>query len=459
MSYEFQDTIYAPATPVARSGVSIIRISGKNALKIAAYFNCSKKISKNKAILHRFISKSGVIIDEGLCLFFQGPNSFTGEDVIELQLHGSIAVIKKMMDEIGKIEGFRIAEPGEFAKRAFLNDKLNLSQAEGLSALIDAETEMQRVVALQKSMQNNLFLHFQEWRHKIIAILSVIEAFIDFPAEELPLNELKIIEEKVLNLVINIDEQIEANRVSDVIKRGIKVAILGSANAGKSSLLNILAKRDAAIVSPKAGTTRDSIEIPIDISGFLFRIIDTAGLRDTADEIEIEGINRSIKALKEADLCFLLVDATLNISDESLTDRIRELGKDFVLIYNKMDLMPSNHIINDDCLNKIHSPLSTLMISCSNADQTYADITDFLKNYALDNYHIGTDSILISHKDLLYLSQLSSSLSLFLHSLEESIEVRCQYIRMALNILGAIMGKVDVEEILDSVFGSFCIGK
>ena len=455
----FDDTIYAPATPIAKSGVAVIRISGPNCMNVAEHFGFKHKMEHGKACFHRLYCADGSLLDEGIVLFFASPSSFTGEDTIELQLHGSVAVVKRALDELSSIENLRYAEPGEFAKRAFLNDKINLCQAEGLAALIDAETEMQRSVAIRQSTQQQNHQAYNLWRQTLVLALSHLEAFIDFPAEDLPMDALAAVDEKITQFFYILEEHLTVNATARVLRRGIKVAILGAANAGKSSLLNALAKRDMAIVSHRAGTTRDIIELSLDVGGFLFHISDTAGLRDTDDEIEQEGIRRSLRAFDEADLCVVMVDTSNPDFADVLLEQMKQSFKPYILIYNKVDLLEQQITLTIPSKIADYDPEALLNISCHQEQLARRQVMNVLQEFAQSKYTISPECILASERDLALIQEMLNHVQVYLLSTDVSMEVRCHHLRMALSCLGRIVGKIDIEEVLDSVFGSFCIGK
>jgi tRNA modification GTPase len=439
-----KDTIYALSTVLGKSGVAIIRVSGSLCSHIAKLYNFKNKVSAGKIFRHKLISiLDSTFIDDCLIACFNAPHSFTGEDILEFHTHGSVAVIKKIISEFASIDGMRIASPGEFSKRAFLNGKMDLSQAEGLASLIEAETEIQRQVASRQMLgeQGNLY---EKWRISLITIMAQLEALIDFPTEDIPENALNYAEQEIDNTISAIKKHLEQGDRSEIIQRGIRIAIVGDANVGKSTLLNALARRDVAITSEIAGTTRDIIEVKLDIAGYPFIIYDTAGIRESLDTIEQEGIKRSYRAIENADLCLLVIDATSTIP-QGLVAHIKCLHKPFVTIYNKIDL------------NNTNTPAGSIRLSLIENGFGLDNIIEYLKDYASDIYAPISDPLLTSERHRTHLVETLYYLNMF--DTNDPIDISSQYIRMSARSLGQIVGKIDVNEVLDTIFSSFCIGK
>jgi tRNA modification GTPase len=449
MSFE---TIYGLSTLAGKSGVAVIRISGNNALQIAKKFCVIDNIKPNYVKFVKFkFPNSDKAIDKGLVLYFRAPNSFTGEDVIEFQVHGSLAIIKIFLEELGKLGDLcRLAEAGEFSKRAFLNDKIDLASAEGLANLIEAETSLQHELAIQQFIGKQSSL-YDSWRRSLISMLAKLEALVDFPEDDIPdavlaqtLSELNDLNGEIKNYLVN---AIDGN----IISHGIRVAIVGAPNVGKSTLLNALSRRDVAIVSDIAGTTRDVIEVKLDIGGYSYILYDTAGIRESDDIIEKEGINRSFKALENANLCILISDLS-NIDND--TNREIESyvanntsAMDVIKVFNKTDLEKDINLENKKSL---------LLISLKN--DPYADqIVDYLKDYAREKFDFASSGFIANQRHKHHLEATVSALNSF--SLELPLEISTEYVRIAATELGKIVGKINIEEILDSIFSSFCIGK
>tara|TARA_B100001093_G_scaffold386540_1_gene372482 strand:- start:979 stop:2310 length:1332 start_codon:yes stop_codon:yes gene_type:complete len=442
-------TIYALSSGPGISGIAIIRISGKETSKIIKMLT-GKNVPKARLATLRKINKinTSELIDEGIILWFPSPESYTGEDMAEIQVHGSKAVIDALHSSISKIENCRLAEPGEFTKLAFQNGKINLLKAESIADLISSETEIQRQQAI-KIMNGKSADQFNFLREKLIKVLAHVEAKIDFPDEDLPKNvfqEIKNSSDEVIKKIIKI---LNDQKVGERIREGFKIAILGPTNAGKSSLINHLSNRDVAIVSEAAGTTRDVIETHLNIDGYPVIISDTAGIRDSKDEIENKGIKLSLNRAEDADLKLIVVDAkNLNFNDvlKGLLD------ENAILVINKSDL------INEDIdpeIKKIDHVLISLKKN-KNIDELISKIKNNLKYKFITN-----DDILITReRHRQHLEQCLEHLKNFNQKKEiEDFDKAAEDLRLATRHLGMIVGKVDVEEMLGSIFNDFCIGK
>ncbi len=442
-------TIYALSSGPGISGIAVVRISGKYTSK-AIELMTGKGVPNPRVATLRKIFKinTSELIDEGLILWFPGPESYTGEDMAEIQVHGSKAVIDALHTNISKIKNCRLAEPGEFTKLAFQNGKINLLKAESVADLISSETEIQRQQAI-KIMNGRSADQFNFLREKLLKILSHVEAKIDFPDEGLPkdiLNEIKKNSDDVLK---NIEKVLNDQKVGERIREGFKIAILGPTNAGKSSLLNHLSNRDVAIVSEIAGTTRDVIETHLNIDGYPVIVSDTAGIRESKNEIEKKGIKLSLNRAEEADLKLVVVDA----KNLEFTDVLRRLlDENAILVINKSDLLKKD--INPD-IKKIEHVLISIKEN-TNIDELISKIKNNLKNK-----FITSDDILITReRHRQHLQQCLDHLKNFNQKKEiEDFDKAAEDLRLATRHLGMIVGKVDVEEILGSIFNDFCIGK
>ena len=442
-------TIYALSTGPGISGIGVVRISGKETSKVIKLLT-GRDVPKPRFATLRKINKinTSELIDEGIILWFPGPESYTGEDMAEIQVHGSKAVIDALHSSISNIENCRLAEPGEFTKLAFQNGKINLLKAESIADLISSETEIQRQQAI-KIMNGKSADQFNFLREKLLKILSHVEAKIDFPEEDLANNILDEIKNSSDEVIIKIKKILNDQKVGERIREGFKIAILGPTNAGKSSLMNHLSNRDVAIVSEIAGTTRDVIETHLNIDGYPVIISDTAGIRDSKDEIEKKGIKLSLNRAEEADLKLVVVDAK-NID---FTDVLKGLlNENAILIINKSDLLKKDI---DSEIKKINHVLISIKEN-ENIDELILKIKNNLKNK-----FITSDDILITReRHRQHLQQCLEHLNNFNQKKDiEDFDKAAEDLRLATRHLGMIVGKIDVEEILGSIFDDFCIGK
>ena len=388
------------------------------------------------------------VIDEGIILWFPGPESYTGEDMAEIHVHGGKAVILAVQEEISKVKNCRLAEPGEFTKLAFQNGKINLLKAESIADIISAETEIQRLQAV-KIMKGKSSKKFNGLREKLLKILSFVEAKIDFPEEDLPEENLKKIRQDSLEVLNEINKILNDQKVGEIIREGFKIAIVGPTNAGKSSLLNNLSNREVAIVSEIAGTTRDVVEAHLNIDGYPVIISDTAGIRDSKDEIEKKGIRLSLKLAENADLKLVVVDAKSIDLKGFLNDLLKN---DAILVINKSDLMKEK--LDTEILKLNH-----VLISLKN-DLNIDLLISKIKNN-LKNKFISEEDILITReRHRQHLVQCADHLKNFSYKNDKKdFDKAAEDLRLATRHLGMIVGKVDIEEILGSIFNDFCIGK
>lgn len=435
-------TIFAPITSYS-SSISIIRISGIRALECLKKFGIKKNLNANEIKLCNIYNPdTKELLDFSLISYFKAPNSFTGEDIVEINLHGSVYITKVVLSILSSIEGYRIAEPGEFSKRAFLNKKIDLVQAEAINDIVKSETFLQHKIALGQ-LRGDLSDIYEEWRGQLIYIMALIESFIDFPDEDIPSNIIHDVNKGVADLKNKIKSHINDNNVGIKIKNGLSLAIIGPANVGKSSLLNYLAKSDVAIVCDEAGTTRDVIEVHLDIAGFPVRIADTAGIRNTDNKIEAEGIRRAIDKAKLADLKIYLFDNNNYNFNHELID------EDTIKILNKIDLV-------DNLEKNLEKNNYDLAISIKEGINLNL-LIKLLENKIKDKMPNFNQS-LITHQ------RYKESLILALKnienfSLKNNIEIAAEDLRQASYQISRITGKIGVDEILDIVFSKFCIGK
>ena len=442
-------TIYALSSGPGISGVAVIRLSGEKTSKVIKLLT-SKELPKPRVATLRKINKinTSELIDEGLILWFPGPESYTGEDMAEIQVHGSKAVVEALHSSISNVENCRLAEPGEFTKLAFQNGKINLLKAESVADLISSETEIQRQQAI-KIMNGKSANRFNFLREKLLKILAHVEAKIDFPDEDLPkdiLNEIKKSSDEVLK---NLEKILDDQKVGERIREGFKIAILGPTNAGKSSLLNHLSNRDVAIVSEIAGTTRDVIETHLNIDGYPVIVSDTAGIRESKDEIEKKGIKLSLNRAEEADLKLIVVEA----KNLDFTDVLKGLlDENAILVINKLDLLKKDI---DPEIKKINHVLISIKDNL-NIDALILKIKNSLKN----KFITSEDILITRERHRQHLEQCLNYLKNFNQKKEiEDFDKAAEDLRLATRHLGMIVGKVDVEEILGSIFNDFCIGK
>ena len=441
--------IYALSSGPGISGIAVIRISGKDTSEIIKTIT-QKPVPRARVATLRKINKinTSELIDEAIILWFPGPQSYTGEDMAEIQIHGGKAVILAVQNEIAKIKNCRLAEPGEFTKLAFQNGKINLLKAESIADLISAETEIQRVQA-SKIMEGKSSEKFNDLREKLLKLLSFVEAKIDFPDEDLPDENLKKIKKVSLEVINEINKILNDQKVGEIIREGFKIAIVGPTNAGKSSLLNNLSNREVAIVSEIAGTTRDVVETHLNIDGYPVIISDTAGIRDSKDEIEKKGIKLSLKKAENADLKLVVVDAkSINLSP-FLSDLLKGNA---ILVVNKSDLLRNKL---DQDVSKFNHVLISLKDNL-NIDKLISEIKNNLKSK-----FISEEDILITReRHRQHLIQCIEHLKKFLNKNDnKEFDMAAEDLRLATRHLGMIVGKVDVEEILGSIFNDFCIGK
>ena len=430
------DIIFALASAKGRAGVSVIRVSGKNSI-----FSIEKLLKNTLPVdnkcLRKIYDADDNIIDEVLILTFKEKASFTGDETVEIHCHGSTAVVTYILQTLSNIKNFRIADPGEFTRRALENGNLDLTQVEGLADLIESETEAQRRLAI-RSMDGALSSKVQEWRKDLIRAVSLIEATIDFADEDIPTD----VTPEVLGLInktqADIKSEIKGSFAAERIREGFEIAIVGPPNIGKSTLLNALAGRDAAITSDMAGTTRDVIEVKMDISGFAVTLLDTAGIRETTDKIEKIGVDRAKLRAKNADLRLFIThsgepnDLKLNPEENDIV----VIGKSDLL--NKPDILAISGKSGeglDSLLKEISDKLSRLSIGAQTATRERHRISMIKAQRFLDS-----GKLLI--EDNLELSELASS-----------------EFHQGIQTLSSLIGSVGVEDLLDEIFSSFCLGK
>ena len=439
--------IYALSSGRGPSGIAIIRISGKQAIKISERITQKTNLTSKEVNFCKFYNPSNnSLIDEGLLLLFKEPNSFTGDDLVEFHIHGSNAVISFFLSVLSEQDNCRLAEPGEFTKIAFQNNKIDLLEAESIGDLIHSETELQRKQAIN-FVQGNVSNYYNNLRERLIKSLAYIEAKIDFAEDDLPESVLKEVQKSVKGIREDIQKIVEDNRIGEKIRDGFRVSIVGEVNAGKSSLLNLLSKREVAIVSAEEGTTRDVIETYLNIDGYPVILADTAGIREAKNEVEKKGVALALGSLKKSDLNIVMVDN----SSPGISDKIKKLvNKDSIVLLNKSDIKDNeNHKFDVD----------TILVSVKN-NKNINQLIKKLKEKLSKKFFSNSSVLITKERHRVKLNECLKEIDKFLKKDQnKDIELAAEDLRMATRCLGGIVGKVDVEEILGSIFRDFCIGK
>ena len=443
MSQNFEDTILALASGSLHAATALIRISGNAASTTANILGF--KLQKQRLASVAILKDGERKLDEALVIFFKGPRSYTGEDVMELHVHGGRAVIEAVINTLQKQGGFRIAEPGEFTKRAVLNGKMDLTKAEGINDLIQAETEAQRVQSFAQ-VDGALSEIAFGWREKAIKMAAHIEAYIDFPDEEIPESTLTSLGDEMSVLIRDIEKGLNDGRRGEILREGFRVAVIGPPNVGKSTLVNWLSKRPVSIISEQPGTTRDVLEASLDLGGYPVIIADTAGLRASTDPIENEGIKRAQEWAKTANSRLILLEPS---TEAGFLERLKPNPECDLVVLNKIDLLPRDF-----------KKQETLAISLK--DEIGLDkLLNGLKKIVSKSM-VGQEPPVITrtrHREALQscLNSIKSAKTALLS--DEEPEIVAEELRAATKSLGRVVGAVDVEDLLDVVFGDFCIGK
>lgn len=427
------DTIFALATAQGKAGVSIVRISGpdaENALNALS----SLPVPTGRPSVRSLVGKDGTHIDEAMVLRFAKPHSFTGEDVVELHVHGSIAVVQAVLRELSTIQNLRHADAGEFTRRALENNRMDISRVEGLADLIDSETEAQRMQAL-RVLSGELGKLTNYWRDKLVRAASLIEATIDFADEEVPVDVTDEVIDIIIKIRDSITKEINGSVIAERVRSGFEVAIVGAPNLGKSTLLNALAGREAAITSEIAGTTRDVIEVRMDLGGVPVTLLDTAGIRDTNDVVEGIGVSRALDRASVADAIVYLYDDTSQLAafegDEAV---IRLRAKD--------DFGDYLDGISGHTGNGIEGLIQQLT-------QRFGEMTRDVGVATRERHRIAM------HEALVHLLNAES----IVQQGPEMYDIGAEELRISCRVLDTLIGRVDVESLLDEIFSSFCIGK
>ena len=428
-----EDTIFALASAQGKAGVAVIRVSGPLSFAAGCKLTGNSVPAGGRALRH-LRDEQNRHLDQALVLGFSGPASFTGEDVVEFHLHGSVASVNAVLSELSRHDGLRLAEPGEFTRRALENGKMDLTQVEGLADLIDSETESQRQQAL-RILAGELGKLSKSWRTKLIRAASLIEATIDFADEDVPVDVSHEVSDLISDVLGDLDRQSGGVAMAERIRTGYEVAIVGAPNVGKSTLLNTLAGRDAAITSEFAGTTRDVIEVRMDLSGLPVTLLDTAGLRETSDQIESIGIDRARSRAEQADLRVFLLE------DGVRPDFPMQPGD---LVYRaKADLLPEQ----DGAVSGLTG---------AGVDSLVRDIVGILQNRA------AGAGLATRERHRFAIEKSAESLRAVLGLLVDGpdrYDIAAAELRMAVTALDSLVGRVDVEDLLDEIFASFCLGK
>ena len=441
------DTIYALSSATGRAGVAVIRLSGPDAMAALRRIVVGEPPAPREAGLRKLRHpRTGIDLDQGMVLAFPAPRSFTGEDVVELHIHGGRAVVRSLLEALASCEGLRPAEPGEFTRRAFEHGKLDLTAAEGVADLVNAETEAQRRQALRQ-LRGDLGALYDRWRQELIRALAHIEAYIDFPDEDLPPSLAEQTKATLSAVSAAIASHLQDKRRGERLRDGISVVILGPPNVGKSSLLNALAGRPAAIVAATAGTTRDVIEVQLDLAGYPVTVADTAGLRESQDEIESEGVRRAKARAGEADIKILMIDAA---HYQHIDPELASLADDDALFaINKCDLL-------DQQPKGMLRGRPTFAISArtgAGVDGLLGALTEAV----VERAGLSESPSLTRERHRRALDECLECLRRSLAA--PALELLAEDLRLAVRAVGRITGRVDVEDLLDIIFRDFCIGK
>jgi tRNA modification GTPase len=444
------ETIFAPASGRGPAGIAVIRISGPAAATALARLTGLIDPAPRRAARVRIRDDQGETIDIGLALWFPRPASFTGEDVVEFHVHGGRAVVAGVLEALAAVEALRPAEPGEFTRRAFENDKLDLTAAEAIADLVNAETKAQRRQAVRQ-MQGDLGRLYDGWRERLIRLLAHQEALIDFADEDLPLETEERVRAEVAPLAAELTRHLADDRRGERLREGIRIAIVGPPNAGKSSLLNVLARREAAIVAASPGTTRDVIEVHLDLAGYPVLLADTAGLREATEAIEQEGVRRSLRTAEEADLKLVVFDGAAGPGIDAAAAAL--VDADSIVVVNKSDIAH----LEAPVVVKGHEaiPISAL------TGEGLAALLHRVEAEVGRRWGLSGGIALTRVRHRQALERCAGSLTRIARQGGEAMmaETVAEDLRLAARELGRITGRVDVEEILGVIFQDFCIGK
>jgi len=443
-------TIYALSTVYGKSGVAVVRVSGENALDAVREMTALdvQTINPRHTYFCTLIDvKTKEMLDKALVIYFKAPSSFTGEDTVEIHCHGSKAVLSSVLENLSKLKNFRIAEPGEFSKRAFYNKKMDLTEAEGLADLIDAETSAQQKQALRQ-MSGALRKLYENWREQLLKVYAYMEAYIDFPEEDIDPKIVQECEKTVENLVREIENHLSASQNGERLREGFRVVLAGPTNAGKSSLLNAIVSRQAAIVSDVAGTTRDALDVHLDVGGYPVILTDTAGLRQSDDTIEKQGIEIAKQKAEDADLILGVFDGALCSKDvfENMPDAFKNK---MIFVAEKADILSEQQ---KEDLKK-----QGCIVVSAKTKEGFGQLFEQIQTRIGAGISSGSSEIITRVRYREALKECAENLQSF--GFDKPIELAGEDIRLAARALGKITGQIEVGEILDKIFGSFCIGK
>lgn len=459
------DTIVAISTPLGYSGIGIVRLSGRDAIKIAEIVFFSPKGRKlGKTPTHRIVyghildPENQEVIDEVLVSVMKSPNTYTREDVVEINCHGGPLPLRRTLEIILK-QGARLAEPGEFTMRAFLNGRIDLAQSEAVLDIINSLTEQSQKVAMEQ-LKGGLSKRISEIRERLIEITAIVEAYIDFPEEEIEPPDQKDLRKRAEDIQLEIGELIKSSRYGLILRDGLKTAIIGKPNVGKSSLLNALLQHDRAIVTDIPGTTRDIIEEYLNMKGLPIRIMDTAGIREGGDIAEMEGVERSLKAMKKADLVLLVLDGSKELHETDLRLIDESKTKKTILVINKIDL-PSRISMEKLPLDKPVVRISALKGEGLDALKEEIISTSLSPQVSQMITAKETGGVLVTNeRHIMALKKAHTSIASFLEGISlVSPEILAIELREALDALGDITGITTPDDILNKIFSEFCIGK
>lgn len=430
------ETIFALSSGHGKSGVAVIRISGTNLKYTFSKFINKKIFTPRHAYFANLKDSSNYLIDQVICVYFEAPQSFTGEDIIEIHSHGAQAVIEKIFEHLQGL-GMRMATPGEFSKRAFYNNKMDLADIDGLAALLDAQTDKQRQSAL-KSMIGTDSKQYDTWRNQMIEISAYAAAILDYSEDELPQNINKTIKEKTAKLYKEINDTISRYTAVRAIRSGFNITLAGAVNVGKSSLFNLMVGSSRAIVSDVPGTTRDVVSAQLDIDGYLVNLSDTAGIREATDTVEKMGIERTITEIENADLVLHVFEATEK-TDKKPTEK--EL-----IVFNKLDLFKGKK-------SKEGIYIST------KTDEGIDSLMKAIKDKIHDLTNDAESGIAVNTRTKALLTDAAEELKKALNAPDENYDIFSEHVRLAADNIGKILGTITAAEVMDATFSQLCLGK